>query len=147
MHTQEKRYSGISVYEGSLERHDGYVAVSKPTIGGHQPRPRFSREVMSGCMHFQRVRLAISGRELRGSRSSNQSLEGTPAEQGCFAFTVVCRRPSAHRWTLLGTQKEPSQMSAFDCRDSSILGRYAPVAAGHQSESGRSSFQKSTFGA
>ena len=76
------------------------------------------------------------------SRRSNQSLEGTPVEQGCLALTVVCRRPSAHRWTLLGTQKEPSQMSAFDWRDSSILGRSAPVAVGHRFEMGRSSFHK-----
>ena len=86
--------------------------------------------------------LAISAGELRGSRGSNKSLERTPVEQSCFAFTVVCGRLSAHRWTLLGTEKEASQMSAFDCRDSSILGRYAPVAVGHRSKSGRSSFQK-----
>ena len=91
---------------------------------------------------FQIARLVISTRELRGRRGSTKSLEGTPVKQSCFARTVVCRRPSAHRWTLLGTQKEPSQTSAFDCRDSSILGRYAPVAVGHRSESGRSSFQK-----
>jgi len=31
------------------------------------------------------------------SRSSNQSLERTPDEQGCFASQVVSGRRSAHR--------------------------------------------------
>ena len=73
---------------------------------------------------------------------ANKSLERTTAESAFFHSQMLGGRRSAHRWTLLGTQKEPSQMSAFDCRDSSILGRYAPVAVGHRSESGRSSFQK-----
>ena len=36
-------------------------------------------------------------RPRRHRRRSNKSLEGTPAEQSCFALSDVCRRPSAHR--------------------------------------------------
>ena len=90
----------------------------------------------TGAMESRRSPAPVSEAE------SNKSLERTPVEQSCFPLTDVCGRRSAHRWTHLMTEKEASQMSAFDCRDSSILGRYAPVAVGHRSESGRSSFQK-----
>ena len=46
----------------------------------------------------QRLLLLLLADGCTADRGSNQSLEGTPVEQGCFASLDVCRRPSAHRW-------------------------------------------------
>ena len=69
----------------------------EPAIVPHQSRPAFPERSMTQFPKRQRLLLLLSADGCTADRGSNQSLEGTPAEHGCFALTVVCRRPSAHR--------------------------------------------------
>ena len=62
----------------------------------------------TGAMESRRSPAPVSETE------SNKSLERTTAESAFFHSPMLGGRRSALRWTLFGTQKEPSQMSAFD---------------------------------
>ena len=82
---------------GSFARHHVCVAGSKPTMGRHQSRSSLPKADMPQSKEGKGVALLSPVDVCAESRGSNQSLERTPVEQGCFASPVVCGRRSAHR--------------------------------------------------
>ena len=82
---------------GSFARRYVCVSPSKPKLARHPSRSSLSEAVMHPFQKRQGVDLMPAGDVWTGRCAPNQSLERTPAKQGCFASPVVCGRRSALR--------------------------------------------------